>query len=154
MNKAKQTKFGRVIVVVGMQYGSEGKGAVTSYFAPLVSVGVRSGSANAGHTIYYKNRRFVMRQIPSVWINPVAKLVIGRGALISCGILLEEVKLVSRFLNIKERLFIDGLAHVITKDQIRAEQNTDLAARIGSTSAISGEGIGTAMADKVLRKTF
>lgn len=153
MGYRNSDKFGRAIIVVGMQYGSEGKGAITAYLSPLVSIGVRSGAANAGHTIYFKNKKFVMRQIPSVWINPAAKLVVGRGALISLDVLLEEIELVSNFLEIKNRLFVDAKAHIITEDNIKEEQKTDLAARIGSTSAISGEGIGMAMADKILRKS-
>lgn len=153
MNKLNYDPFGMAMIVVGMQYGSEGKGAITSYLAPVISAGVRTGAANAGHTIYYKNRKFIMRQIPSVWINPAAKLVIGIGALISPDILFKEIEYISRFSKIKDRFFVDYRAHLITKEQIIEEQNTDLALRIGSTSAISGEGIGTAMADKTLRKS-
>lgn len=145
--------YGRVIIVVGMQYGSEGKGAITSYLAPCASMGVRTGAANAGHTIYYNNKKFVMRQIPCVWTNPKADLVIGRGALINLDVLIKEIRALSRFSCIKDRLFIDRKAHVITKQQVRAEQDTDLAVRIGSCSARSGEGIGTVMADKILRKS-
>ena len=144
--------YGRVFVVTGMQYGSEGKGAITEYLSPIVGMGVRSGAANAGHTIYYNGKRFVMRQIPSVWMNQSAKLVIGVGSLISLDILLEEIELLSKFANIRDRLFIDGNAHVITDEQIASEKETDLALRIGSTSASASEGIGIAMADKVLRK--
>lgn len=142
-----------ILAIVGMQFGSEGKGAIASHLAPIVTMGVRSGAANAGHTIYYRGRKFIMRQIPSVWINPEAILVIGAGSIISPGILLRETEHVNRFLRIKDRLYIDYRAHIITPEQIRQEQDTDLALRIGSTSALSGEGIGTAAADKVLRKS-
>ena len=144
---------GKLIVVVGMQFGSEGKGAITSHLAPTIDMGVRSGSANAGHTIYFQNKKFVMRQIPTAWINPKAKLVIGAGALVSSDVLLKEIEYISRFSKIKHRLFIDYRAHVITPEQIRQEQQTDLGTRIGSTSALSCEGIGAAAADKVLRKS-
>lgn len=143
---------GRVMIVTGMQYGSEGKGAITEYLSPIVSMGVRSGAANAGHTIYYRGEKFVMQQIPAVWINPLAKLVIGVGALISLDILLNEIKIISRFFDLKGRLFVDRNAHVITEEQKLSEQKTDLALRIGSTSATACEGIGMAMSDKVLRK--
>lgn len=93
-----------------------------------------------------------MRQIPSVWINPHAKLVIGVGSLINLDVLFHEIKFISRFFDLNGRLFIDHNAHVITDEQILAEQKTDLALRIGSTSATAGEGIGMAMADKILRK--
>lgn len=153
MNKLNHDSFGRAMIIVGMQYGSEGKGAITEYLSPAISLGIRSGAANAGHTIYYKNQKFIMRQIPSVWINPITKLAIGIGAVINLDILLKEIEHISKFSKIKDRLFIDSNAHVITKEEMLEEQNTDLASRIGSTSAISGEGIGTATANKVLRKS-
>jgi len=144
--------FGRITVILGMQDGSEGKGTITSYLAPGCSMGVRTGAANAGHTIYYDGEKIIMRQIPSVWVNPHAKLVIGVGAIISQNILQSEILKISYYSKIRNRLYIDYRAHVITEEQILAEQKTDLAQRIGSTSAISGEGIGIATADKVLRK--
>ena len=143
--------YGRVIVVMGSQYGSEGKGAITEYFSPVVSVGVRTGASNAGHTIYFKDKKFVMHQVPCTWVNPNCKLVIGRGALISLDVLLQEIELVEKFLPIKNRLFVDADAFVITDEQIDMEKNTDLASRIGSTSATSGRGIGVSQAEKILR---
>lgn len=134
-----------------MQYGSEGKGAVSSYLAPIVSLGVRTGAANAGHTIYFQGERFTMQQIPCTWINPVSKLVIGVGAMISLPILLREISMVNRYLPVNGRLFIDGNAHVIQEEHICREAESDLASRIGSTSASAREGIGVATAAKVLR---
>ena len=147
----RKVEGGRIIPVVGMQYGSEGKGAVTTYLAPLIDIGVRVGASNAGHTIYFRGGKFIMRQVPAVWINPEVKLVIGRGAMISPDILLSEIDSISRHSEIKNRLFIDAYAHVINEQQIENESRTDLASRIGSTSATSREGIGMASADKVLR---
>ena len=144
---------GKLIVIIGMQYGSEGKGAIASHISPVVGMGIRSGAANAGHTIFYKNRKFVMRQIPVNWINPKAKLVIAAGSLVSPEVLLNEIEEISKFSDIKDRLFIDGRAHIITQEHIQAEQKTDLASRIGSCSAISREGIGMAAAAKVLRES-
>lgn len=147
----KKERFGEVWIVIGIQLGSEGKGAITNYLSPAVSLGVRSGAANAGHTFYYQGKQ-VMRQIPSVWTNPLADLVIGRGALISLDVLLAEIEFIEKIIPIRHRLFIDPNAHVITEEQIEREAKSDLAKRIGSTSATSREGIGTAAADKVLRK--
>ena len=144
---------GKLIVIIGMQYGSEGKGAIASHISPVVGMGIRSGAANAGHTIFYKNRKFVMRQIPVNWINPKAKLVIAAGSFVSPEVLLNEIEEISKFSDIKDRLFIDGRAHIITQEHIQAEQKTDLASRIGSCSAISREGIGMAAAAKVLRES-
>lgn len=142
---------GRLFVVVGMQFGSEGKGAITSYLAPIMGMGVRTGAANAGHTMYHCGKRYVMRQIPSVWTNPLAELVIGVGAMISLPILLAEISAIEKVLPIRHRLSIDPRAHVITDEQIARESEDDLGARIGSTSARAREGIGVASADKVLR---
>lgn len=152
-NDGIMERFGRAIIVVGMQFGSEGKGAITEYLSPIINIGARSGAANAGHTIHFKGQKFVMRQLPSSWINPNAKLVIGRGAIINLDVFFKEIELVNRFISVKGRIFIDGQAHVVTPSQIKREKATDLAKRIGSTSATAGEGIGMAMADKVLRKS-
>lgn len=149
MNKER---FGEIWIVFGMQFGSEGKGAITEYLSPAVSAGVRIGAANAGHTIYYHDERFIMRQLPSVWINPHAQLIIGINALLDVGLLFQEVAAVEKFLPVVHRLRIDYRAHVITEEQKRVERDSDLAVRISSTSARLGEGIGRAAADKVLRK--
>lgn len=143
---------GKLVIVTGMQFGSEGKGAITSYLAPAMSLGIRTGAANAGHTIYFRGKKFTMRQIPSVWVNPRAKLVIGIGAMISLPLLLEEIALVEQHLPIRHRLFVDHRAHVVQEEHICAESGGDLAVRIGSTSATAREGIGAATAAKVLRE--
>lgn len=147
----RNERFGRAIAIVGMQFGSEGKGAIASYLAPVITAAVRIGASNAGHTIHFGGRSYLMRQVPCSWVNPLTKLVIGVGAVISLPILLKEVEEVHRALPIKQRLYIDGRAHVITADQIRREAGLGLAERIASTSARSGLGIGMAMSDKVLR---
>ena len=143
---------GKLVIVAGMQYGSEGKGAITSYLAPVMSIGVRTGAANAGHTVYFHGEKFIMRQIPSAWVNPSAKLVIGIGAIVNLPLLLEEIVLVERYSAMRHRLCIDRHAHVIQDEHIRRESLGDLALRIGSCSATTREGIGAATAAKVLRE--
>src|SRR3989338_4496797 len=143
---------GKLFEVLGQQFGSEGKGAIVTYLAPVMSLGVRTGAGNAGHTGYFREKKFVMRQIPSVWVNPLAKLVIGIGAMISLPLLFEEIAEIERYLPIRQRLYIDSRAHVIQEEHIQREQEGDLAERIGSCSATAREGIGTATAAKVLRE--
>ena len=143
---------GKLVLVLGMQFGSEGKGAIASYLAPVMSLGVRTGAGNAGHTIYFHGQKFTMRQIPCAWVNPAAKLVIGIGAMISLPLLFEEIALVEECLPVRQRLFIDRHAHVITEEHIHKESAGDLVARIGSCSATAREGVGTATAAKVLRE--
>ncbi len=142
---------GTAIAVVGMQYGSEAKGAISAYLARGASAVVRTGAANAGHTVYHNGEPYVMQQLPSGWMYPHCHLVIGRGALISLEVLLSEVERFDRMVPLKHRLYVDASAHVITDDQIKREQLTALRPRISSTSATKGLGIGVAQADKVLR---
>lgn len=144
--------YGTMLVIMGMQYGSEGKGALTEYFAIIATMGARAGASNAGHTIYFRGKRYIMRQIPAAWINPNATLVIGIGSVISPDVVMEEITMIERLLPVKHRLKIDYRAHVITQRQINEESKSDLETRISSTSARSREGIGQASADKVLRK--
>ena len=143
--------FGNAISIVGLQHGSEGKGAVAEYYAWLASIAVRIGASNAGHTVMHDGTPYVMRQIPCGWICPTTKLVLGIAAIISLDVLLAEIETFDAIVPIKHRLFIDSKAHVITNDQIMREAMTGLAERISSTSAKSNLGIGMAMSDKVLR---
>lgn len=150
-NKEAVNKRGLLTFVVGMQFGSEAKGSIINHLAPLTSIAVRTGAANAGHTIYHHGEPHVMRQLPAAWTNPYTELVIGPGALISPDVLLGEIERLDAIVPIKNRLRIDQHAHVITEEHIAEEAKGDLGERIGSTSSRGREGIGQAMAEKVLR---
>lgn len=144
--------LGRLFLVVGMQFGSEGKGKVVTHLAPLMGMCVRVGGPNAGHTGYWNGMKFVMHQLPCGWVNPMTQLVIGRGAIISLPVLLQEIAFIEKCIpGVRRRLFIDKQAHIITDEHIRRESQTNLAKRIGSTSATAGLGLGAAMAAKVMR---
>lgn len=144
---------GKITFVVGMQFGSEAKGSIVNHLAPAVSNAVRTGAANAGHTIYHHGEPHVMRQLPGAWTTPHTTLVLGAGAIISPDVLQAEIEKYEKIVPIRSRLRIDGNAHVIVEDQIIDEAKGDLAERIGSTSARGREGIGVAMADKILRSS-
>lgn len=146
-----RTQTGVLTFIIGMQYGSEAKGSIVNYLAPLTTNAVRSGAPNAGHTIYHKGVPHIMRQIPCSWTNPDTKLFIGPGSLISPDILFDEIAMIEKYMPIRDRLTIDPQAHIISHAQIEDEQSLHLAERIGSTSARGREGIGIAMADKILR---
>lgn len=157
-----------VAAVVGAQFGSEGKGLIVGHIARDYDAHVRVGAANAGHTLYTveaeasepKNdlmRKHVMQQIPcAAYANPEAELFVGPGALISPEIFMRELVQLTRYREERElppiRLYVDPRAHVITQDQIEREGRSGLAERIGSTSTIAREGIGTAQADRVMRQ--
>lgn len=134
---------GKLTVLVGGQYGSEGKGAIAAHIANEYQVHVRVGSPNAGHTIYWRGEKHVMQSIPCGWINPNAAIVIGRGALLNMKQLMKElVHIMQYYPDFKKRLFIDAKAGVL--DERFHEQeggvNGEMHRRIGST----GEGVGPA----------
>lgn len=142
-----------VVAVVGGQYGSEGKGLVVSKIWQHYQNHVRVGAANAGHTGWINGNKLVSQQLPmAAWAHMDAKsdvnCYIGPGAVISAEILEREIQETGIP---SSHLFIDYRAHVITDDQIEREGRTDLADRIGSTSTIAREGIGTATSDRVMR---
>lgn len=141
---------GKLTVLVGGQYGSEGKGAVVAHIANDYDVHVRVGSPNAGHTIYWNGDKHVMQSIPCGWINPNAKIIIGRGALININQFMGELAHIFRyypyFLN---RLFVDEEAGILDEKFHKAEGGTkgEMHQRIGST----GEGVGPARVARINR---
>ena len=130
-------------VLVGGQYGSEGKGAIARHVADRYQVHVRVGSPNAGHTFWWAGEKHVMQSVPCGWINPHAKIVIGRGALLNHTMLMREVVHVMRYYpDFLDRLFIDAEAGVLDERFHEQEGGVDgeMHRRIGST----GEGVGPA----------
>lgn len=142
---------GRMVAVLGAQYGSEGKGVIVASMANDFGVHVRVGSPNAGHTFRWKGEKHVMQSIPCGWTNPNAQIVIGRGALISKEPLLRELEHIERYYpNFRERLHIDPKAGVLDERFHLEEGGVEGEAhrRIGST----GEGVGPARAARIGRR--
>ena len=141
---------GKLTVLVGGQYGSEGKGAIAAYIADEYHVHVRVGSPNAGHTIYWHGEKHVMQSIPCGWINPNASIIIGRGALLNMKQLIKEIIHImqydSKFL---QRLHIDAEAGILDERFHLQEGGVDgeMHRRIGST----GEGVGPARIARIER---
>lgn len=134
---------GKLTVLVGGQYGSEGKGAIAKHVAFDYQVHIRVGSPNAGHTIYWDGQKHVMQSIPCGWINPDAKIVIGRGALLNMRQLVKEIIHIQQWYpDFLDRLFIDENAGVLSERFHEQEGgvNGEMHRRIGST----GEGVGPA----------
>lgn len=141
---------GKLAVLVGGQYGSEGKGAVVAHIANDYNVHVRVGSPNAGHTIYWNGEKHVMQSIPCGWINPNAKIVIGRGALINIEQFMKELYHILRYYpDFMGRLYIDAEAGILDEKFHEAEGGTkgEMHRRIGST----GEGVGPARVARINR---
>lgn len=134
-----------VDVVVGGQYGSEGKGHIVSYLAHEYGVLIRVGGPNAGHTIKRQSgETYVHHQLPSGTLtNPQARLVIAPGAVIRVDKLLSEIGECEVGV---DRLVIDEQAVVIRDEDIEAE--ADLERRISSTR----QGVGAATARRILER--
>lgn len=129
-------------IVVGGQFGSEGKGKTCSYLASETDLGIRSGGPNSGHTVSQDGAIYRLRQIPSTFVNPNCLLALAAGAVIGVDVLLEEV----RMCEVADRLVIDPKAVVIDVDDI--EKEAHLRDRIASCKT----GTGSAIARKVMRE--
>jgi adenylosuccinate synthase len=133
-----------VDVVVGGQFGSEGKGHIVSHLAPEYDVLVRVGGPNAGHKVYLEPEPFTFHHLPSGTLhNDHAKLVLGPGAVLGLSKLYEEI---AKCEIPTDRLSIDPQAMIIEPHDEAFEAGT-LVKSIGST----GQGVGSATARKVLR---
>ena len=140
------------IVVVGTQWGDEGKGKVVDLLAPHVNVVARyAGGNNAGHTVVVGREKYVLHTIPSGILHPGCRCVIGCGVVVDPGSLIEEMEaLVRRGATLDGNLFISKNAHLI----MPYHPALDLASeaklgkrRIGTT----GRGVGPAYVDKAAR---
>lgn len=134
---------GKLTVLVGGQYGSEGKGAIAACIANKYELHVRVGSPNAGHTIYWNGKKHVMQSIPCGWINPNATIMIGRGALLNMKQFMKElVHIMEYYPDFLSRLVIDAEAGILDERFHQQEGGVDgeMHRRIGST----GEGVGPA----------
>lgn len=141
---------GKLTVLVGGQYGSEGKGAIAAHVANDYDIHVRVGSPNAGHTIYWAGEKHVMQSIPCGWINPSATIVIGRGALLNMKQLMKElVHIMQYYPAFLDRLKIDPEAGILDEKFHQQEGGTEgeMHRRIGST----GEGVGPARVARINR---
>lgn len=146
---------GKVVAVVGGQWGSEAKGLVVAHAADKFDVHIRTGGPNAGHTIWHKGAEkfYVGRSIPCGWINPEAALVIGPGAVMDLDVLDEELHMIQDdgYL-VAGRLYVDANAGVITPAQHAYEGGIKGYAHeaIGST----GEGVGITRIARINRESI
>jgi adenylosuccinate synthase len=129
-----------VDIIIGAQFGSEGKGQISAYLSPEYDCLVRVGGPNAGHKVYAYPNPVTFHLLPSgVTRAPKAKIIIGPGAVISLKVILDEI---NKFNIQPDRLIIDELATIISKDDIKLEEKLD---KIGSTK----QGVGAATANNL-----
>ncbi|MDD4980310.1 MAG: adenylosuccinate synthase [Candidatus Omnitrophica bacterium] len=139
------------IVIVGTQWGDEGKGKIIDILSQQVDYIVRyQGGSNAGHTVVVDGGIFIFHLIPSGILHKDKICCIGNGVVIDPEALIKEIKdLSASGINIDKRLKISSLAHLILPyhrilDQLREKKRTH---KIGTT----GRGIGPCYADKINR---
>jgi len=142
-----------VNIIVGSQWGDEGKGKIVDLLSKQAEIVARyQGGANAGHSVVLQDEKFILHLIPSGILHPRTTCVIGNGVVLDPEQLLEEIRfLEAKGINVAERLLISHRAHLIMPyhkllDQAQeAEYPADN--RIGTT----GRGIGPAYVDKCNR---
>jgi adenylosuccinate synthase len=138
------------IVVVGAQWGDEGKGKLVDVLAERADVVVRyQGGANAGHTVVVGERQFVLHQIPSGILHPSARCVVGNGVVLDPETFFRELEeLATQGIEIVGRLFVSDRAHVVLPYHKLLDQASEKQQQIGTT----GRGIGPAYEDKIGRR--
>ena len=145
----------RNVVVIGTQWGDEGKGKIVDWLTDHVSGVVRfQGGHNAGHTLVIKGRKTILRLIPSGILHPHVKCFIGNGVVVSPHALLEEMGELERAgIEVTKQLRLSEAAALILPHHIAIDQARERAkgeAKIGTT----GRGIGPAYEDKVARRAI
>ncbi|MAH73173.1 MAG: adenylosuccinate synthase [Cellvibrionales bacterium TMED49] len=141
------------VVVLGSQWGDEGKGKIVDLLTDRVGIVVRfQGGHNAGHTLVINGAKTALHLIPSGILRPQVKCVIGNGVVIAPNALLKEIKMLEdRGVSVRERLKISGNCPLILDYHVALDSARELARgchKIGTT----GRGIGPAYEDKVARR--
>jgi adenylosuccinate synthase len=140
------------VVVVGAQWGDEGKGKIVDFLAKDADVVARyQGGDNAGHTIVVGDEKFIFHLIPSGILYPDKKCVIGNGVVLSPKVLFEEIEsLRNRGIYIDDNLLISDRAHLIMPYHLLIDsydENKRGSKKLGTT----GKGIGPTYMDKASR---
>jgi adenylosuccinate synthase len=138
-----------VTVVVGAQWGDEGKGKIVDVLASQADIVARyQGGANAGHTLVCDGRTIVLHLIPSGILHEHVRCVIGNGVVLDPVALREEIAMLESLgVSVRGRLFISHKAHVIMPYHKLLDQAREQQQGIGTT----GRGIGPAYIDKYSR---
>lgn len=138
------------VVVVGAQWGDEGKGKIVDVLAERADVVVRyQGGANAGHTVVLGAEEFVLHQIPSGILHPSPRCLIGNGVVLDPETLLGEIAaLERRGVPVSGRLWVSHRVHLVLPYHKLLDQASERHQKLGTT----GRGIGPAYEDKFGRR--
>ena len=140
----------RTVVVVGAQWGDEGKGKLVDVLAERADWVVRyQGGANAGHTVHIGERSTVLHQIPSGILHSGVRCAIGNGVVLDPETLFTEVdELVRDGVDVEGRLYVSDRAHLVLAYHKLVDKESSASKAIGTT----GRGIGPAYEDKIARR--
>ncbi|MGH7736514.1 MAG: adenylosuccinate synthetase [Candidatus Tyrphobacter sp.] len=139
-----------VDVILGMQWGDEGKGRVVDYYAREYGVAARfAGGDNAGHSLVRGGETIALRLTPSAILHPQVELFIGGGCVVNPWTLIEELDMLARLRIDGERLRISDRAHAVLPEHLEVDKRreSEREHKIGTT----GRGIGPAYADRASR---
>ena len=104
-------------ILLGLQWGDEGKGKIVDFLAPHYQVIARfQGGPNAGHTLEFDGQKHILHQIPSGIFHPNIKNIIGNGLVIDPVIFQREITALTKYsVEVKNNLFISKKAHLTSK---------------------------------------
>lgn len=144
-----------VDVILGLQWGDEGKGKIVDYFAPRYDIIARfQGGPNAGHTLYVEGKKMVLHQIPSGIFHQDKINIIGNGVVLDPITLKKECEAVAAHgVDVKKNLFISERTNIIIPTHRALDKASELSkgeGKIGSTL----KGIGPAYMDKTGRNAL
>jgi len=139
-------------VVIGSQWGDEGKAKIVDFLTPSADIIVRfQGGANAGHTVKANDREFIFHLIPSGIMHPNKVCIVGNGVVFDPKQAILEIKdLATKGISVENRLLIAENAHVVLPWHIACDKQKE--ARAGKSAiGTTGRGIGPCYSDKVNR---
>jgi adenylosuccinate synthase len=138
------------VVVVGAQWGDEGKGKLVDVLAERAQLVVRyQGGANAGHTVVIGDSQFILRQIPSGILHPNVTCIVGNGVVLDPETLFGELdQLAARGIDTTGRFFVSDRAHLVLPYHKLLDAASEKSQKLGTT----GRGIGPAYEDKYGRR--
>lgn len=145
--------MGKNVVIVGTQWGDEGKGKIVDLLMHDAQVVVRyQGGHNAGHTLKINGEKTVLRLIPSGILRPKVQCYIGNGVVLSPDALLVEInELETKGIDVRNRLFISPSCPLILPSHVALDKARE-SRKAGEAIGTTGRGIGPAYEDKIARR--
>src|SRR5215472_14207142 len=142
----------RNIIILGAQWGDEGKGKIVDLFSERFDIVARyQGGHNAGHTVRIGDKKYILKLVPSGILRPGKQAVIGNGLVIDPAALLNEIEMLEKLgIEVRGNLWISNRAQVLLPAHRLMEKVTE--ARPGREIGTTSRGIGPCYEDKTGRR--